>query len=238
MKLEAFKRELDFIQDENIRSFVENALEKADAYFYAIPASTTGNHHPPFDNELGGLVKHSKVVACITNDLCTAKEIDSETKDVLVAAAILHDVKKLGNGKAGYTAKDHPECAVEFVSSLDHENFPKFDLFCRAILTHMGQWGTKKPQNDIEYIVHTADYIASRNTLLNYDFDGYEFSDEILGDIVIPFGKHKGKTIAELEKSYLKWVIDKKDFFSPVYKTLINAYYVFVDKAGSETVHS
>jgi uncharacterized protein (DUF3820 family) len=31
-------------------------------------------------------------------------------------------------------------------------------------------------------------------------------------DIVIPFGKHKGELIADIEASYLKWLLDQVFF--------------------------
>jgi hypothetical protein len=55
-----------------------------------------------------------------------------------------------------------------------------------AIESHMGQWGSKKPFNNIDRCVHMADYMASRNFIEipqiveEYQAITKEFSNECL----------------------------------------------------------
>ena len=48
MKHEVFRRELDYIKDERIRTSCETILDMLPDYFYEVPASSTGKYHPEF----------------------------------------------------------------------------------------------------------------------------------------------------------------------------------------------
>ena len=56
-RLTAFANELNDIQDDNLRQFAAQLLANAPEYFFTIPASSSGKHHPYFAREVGGLVK-------------------------------------------------------------------------------------------------------------------------------------------------------------------------------------
>lgn len=232
-RLALFETELNYITSLNLRSFAEYVIDNADNYFFFIPASTSGKYHPPFDQGLGGLVRHTKTVAYMAHSLGMANILDPEDIDVLVVAALAHDIKKMGNGAAGRTIKEHPEQAVAYLKKLyDLNNCgveqATFDLICDCVLSHMGQWGTVKPSTNLQFILHSADYIASRQELLSFDFGTMPKIDiEDAGIIEIPFGKYKGKTIKEIydkDISYLKWIKGNDSFFSKVYQELISQY--------------
>ena len=43
---------IELISDKNIRRFTRNALDKTPEGFWKAPASSTGNNHPPENNNL------------------------------------------------------------------------------------------------------------------------------------------------------------------------------------------
>lgn len=59
-KVAAFENELREIKNDALRSFVARCLEAAPDYFFEMPASTTGRHHPNYALGQGGLVRHVK----------------------------------------------------------------------------------------------------------------------------------------------------------------------------------
>ena len=69
MKHEVFRKELDYIKDDRIRSSCEIILDMLPDYFYEIPASSTGKYHPDFSLGDGGLVRHVKVAVRIAKEL-------------------------------------------------------------------------------------------------------------------------------------------------------------------------
>lgn len=229
-RLGMFSNELNLIANPNMRKFCEYLLEKADDYFFTMPASTTGKYHPAFALGDGGLVRHTRAVVFNAYALAEAKGYSSDMKDAIVVAAITHDIKKKGNDGSQFTVKEHPECAVKFiVESYDGYQGEKPDQelladITEAVLSHMGQWGETKPETDIQFTLHQADYLASRKQF-NMDFSvPVEVRKETTtainenaepGDVVFPFGKYTGKTISEVyneNAGYLKWIIGNADF--------------------------
>ena len=44
------------------------------------------------------------------------------------------------------------------------------NIIARLVISHMGQWGNQKPGNREQFLVHVADFIASRKYLdIEYD---------------------------------------------------------------------
>jgi hypothetical protein len=94
----------------------------------------------------------------------------------------------------------------------------------------MGQWGEKDglpvPKSTFDFMLHDADYVASRKEILDFAFAPTESVDitpepvavneSVLdnpGQYVLTFGKHAGKTLEEIESTgYLDWMVKQEDF--------------------------
>lgn len=168
-----FETELNSIRNVSIRETVRDLLGKVPAYFWTVPASSSGKYHPAYALGDGGLVRHTKAAVKFCNNLAVIKGFTNIENDLAVAALILHDTLKQGNGEGQHTVFDHPILAANFV----RQNAPKAfaTLVAPLIETHMGQWTTskyapgivlRKPSSELEKFVHECDYLASRK-----DFD-------------------------------------------------------------------
>lgn len=102
IKSETFRTELDTITNSNIRQFCIDMLEDAPDYFFTVPASSTGKYHPKFAQGEQGLIRHTKALVGIANDLLALEQFDfdNDTKDMIRVAGILHDAKKHGDNGA------------------------------------------------------------------------------------------------------------------------------------------
>jgi 23S rRNA maturation-related 3'-5' exoribonuclease YhaM len=174
-KLQVFDRELSLLTTP-LRTFVETILERTGDWFYHDPASTSGKHHPQFALGDGGLVRHTKAVVYFVAQLCNTQMFGITPGDyrfqMMVAAAILHDIRK-HTAEGGYV-ENHAREACVLIMKTQHE-FPNLiasgeaSIIAQAIASHMGIWGIpqgeRKPETDEEKLLHMADYLASRREL-------------------------------------------------------------------------
>jgi len=183
-KIEAFKLELSLIKDERVKEFAEKAVATMPDYFFVMPASTTGKYHPSYALGDGGLLRHTRAAVLIATDLFTLDDYNFEgnIKDLIIAALIIHDGWKKGNGLTQWTVDVHPEFAVKEVKG-NTELYAKLtsdeiDTVLSCIHSHMGQWSKDrsgreilpKPKTKYEKFVHLVDYLASRKRLeVNFD---------------------------------------------------------------------
>lgn len=225
-KLKLFETELGYINDQNIRKFVETAIGILPQYFFEVAASSSGKYHSALESGFGGLVYHTKAVAKVANYLVNleqySKKIEPIDSDCIIAAALLHDCLKHGlENKTGYSVFEHPIIAAEFVKT-DERLDGIIDVEYRVgisdlISSHSGQWTTSKrsktvlpsPQTLPEELVHLSDYIASRGDI-HILFDEAETKPALpdINTYVINFGRHSGAKIIDLwhtHKDYLLW---------------------------------
>ena len=167
-------------------------LEEISDWFWKEPASSTGKHHPDHDLGEGGLARHSLMVYRWLKLLLEANDQNmSDFIPGMVVASLFHDCCKRGlPGKelSEHTLFEHPILAAKFVmdgaekfmkenkdfieSTADDEESFKHDIAVAVscIETHMGRFNTSKhsevvlprPKTAIQYMVHLADYCASR----------------------------------------------------------------------------
>lgn len=187
-KIAIFNNEINDIVDDGLRKLATEIIASADNYFFTIPASSTGKNHPKFSLGEGGLVRHTKCVAYMVKCLCESFDVDEYKRDMLIVAALAHDIKKQGDcpDGVGHTVHEHPllaaryVCEVYFVSSITILN-GVVSIIADTISSHMGKWGAdpqfigdKKPlpmpKSNFEKILQAADYIASRREILDFDF--------------------------------------------------------------------
>lgn len=166
-----FKKELELIQNEELRKVVEGYMtEKVPKYFWSIGASSSGKYHPKFAQGEGGLVRHTKAVVKIAEELLrlnTYAYMPDIYKDYVIAACIIHDTMKYGETDEENTKeyKNHAENAARAFSDwcVEVRGITPSELLLNAVKSHMGQWGEVRPFTSIDRCVHMADYIASRS---------------------------------------------------------------------------
>jgi hypothetical protein len=187
-KIAMFSKEIGDITDGNLRKLATEIIACADDYFFTIPASSSGKNHPPFSLGEGGLVRHTKCVVYMVECLCESFNIDEYKKDMLIVAALAHDIKKQGDCAegVGHTVHEHPLLAARYVQEVYVESDIVIldgvvGIIAEMISTHMGKWGAnpkyignKKPlpfpQTECEKILQAADYLASRKEILDFKF--------------------------------------------------------------------
>jgi len=192
MKKDVFNVELARFENENVRISAETILNMIPDYFYEIPASSSGKYHPLFSLGEGGLVRHVKVAMRILEEMfrdAAFGDYDSNTKDLIRMALIVHDGFKSGITNVGHTCNEHPILMSNFII----DNMDKLDIseeearfVASLVITHMGPWNTDRAGNVImpvpktkeELLVHLCDYIASRN-FLNVHFENNEIADSV-----------------------------------------------------------
>lgn len=175
MRHDFFAREIENIQSQDLRDFVEYYFDEVVGdWFWKSGASSSGKFHPQFTRGEGGLVRHTRAVAMVCEELMrlnTYAYMKDTYKDYARVACLLHDTCKYGRGneenKADY--KNHGELAAKAVANawfwfFDQGEAP--ELLLMAIRSHMGQWVEDKedrPFTNIDRLVHLSDYIASRS---------------------------------------------------------------------------
>lgn len=247
-RLSLFKRELSYIADGNLRNFTENLIADADDYFFTVPASSSGKYHPDFARGNGGLVRHTKAVAYFVNEFMRSElqfgSISEHTAELLIVAAIAHDIKKQGDGLEGHTVKEHPFYAAEYVRA-EQKKYSKLiskddaEYIASIVHTHMGPWCEPKPKTREQLMVYYADYIASRKEIIGLDFIGEGAEDDFevmpltvkpkmtVDEYVFDFGKTNGKTIKESyaeNPGYIKWIANKDGFNNAEVQNLVKEF--------------
>ena len=116
-KVMLFRREIDLIKDPKLQCFVTHCLINLPDYFFTMPASTTGKHHPQYSLGDGGLVRHTKAAIGIVEQLLQVDFISEKIpkKDLVYAALLLHDGVKKKSADSQYTAFEHPLLARDFI---------------------------------------------------------------------------------------------------------------------------
>jgi len=247
---EIFDEILETFENEDIKEFAKKCIDKAPKYFWEVPASSTFKYHPDFAREVPlGLAKHTVAVCRYLNYIlepeCVKDQYTSRERDLLRVSAIVHDMWKSGNQedyeRSKWTRFDHPLISARHIYNMDGLSEPERRFIGLAVSSHMGQWNTDKrnpdttlpkPKDKYQIILHIADYLASRKDIemkFSQEQDIKEKPAENYDDLdpktwAIDFGKHKGKTLAEIEAlypGYIVWLQSLSDFNNEPCKTLL-----------------
>ena len=179
-KVEVFNKEYTYIKDEKNRENLKKLVGMLPDYFFEVAASSTGKYHPTISLGKGGLVRHSKTVVRIGNELllnnCIGNIFTPNEKDLMLCALLVHDGLKHGINYSEYTAFDHPLQMAKFIRD-NKEKFTwtddEIEFIAKCIETHMGEWTKdyrgneilEKPSNRYQKFVHMCDFLASRKFL-------------------------------------------------------------------------
>jgi HD superfamily phosphohydrolase YqeK len=161
---------LRLIKSDEIRAWVNAMLDIAPQAFWVRPCSSTGKHHRPDENAVGGQVVHTARVCNVAMHLSNMLSLTEWEQDILLASAILHDTCKYGlDGKSTYTNENHPQL-LEILRDNNCIFLPECSSYKEILLNvaqHMGRWTVEPipPATKLGKLLHIADFIASRNNI-------------------------------------------------------------------------
>ncbi len=174
-KLEVFKEEFDLIFDKKIKEFTQVCVMVAPDYFFTeCPASSTGKFHPISELSWDGTIIHTKRVVTVAYDLCRGLGCEA-SRDSIISACVIHDLRKQGLKKSGHTQKNHPDLAAQLVEEVQRDTQilleKNYNIIRNCVGYHYGPWSQlrwKKPLSDYtmeELCVYISDYTASKKTI-------------------------------------------------------------------------
>lgn len=188
--------EIQMIVDEPIRVFVRAMLVGA-TDFWRGPASSSGKTHPPDEHGEGGEVLHTRRVVHLVDAFCDSKDRTVTERDMLIAAALLHDVTKVVQSPDGEWMTDpmHPYTVDRVAAKVFNSDgnvqgsaaliviSPEvIAQILRLIHCSQGVWSPipeTMPLTVMEWILHDADYIATQlHKIPGVGFDGIESGPE------------------------------------------------------------
>jgi hypothetical protein len=157
-----FETELKLIMNNEIRNLVVEVLRLAPGYFWQVPSSPSGKHHPPDENKPGGKVLHTKRTVYIAYQLARMENLSQLETDLLLGAMLIHDIYSQGPDDLPLQKTDpnHPLLIRKKTGSL--EGLPYYDDIMSIVEAHMGRWGPVTPESKLQWLAHIADYIPSR----------------------------------------------------------------------------
>lgn len=180
-----FKNQINNIVDNNIKQAVFEMLKYAPKYFWNTPASTTGKYHPLWALGKHGLQKHVAFAMYVTQELSRTYNLSQKETDISLAAIAMHDTLKYGVKKdidydyflvhpyivRSYYSdfKKRPELKKYLQPLIDNG---EFNSIMKCVEKHMGSivngdWNPMMlvPENNMEIVVHLADFISSRKEI-------------------------------------------------------------------------
>ena len=180
MTIADLQNEINSINDLRFQELVIDILNRSPVSFWEIPASTTGKYHPEYTLGRGGLVRHVKAATQILNyilDLEYCKSlIPAVERDCMRVAILIHDCEKCKH-KHEHSRFEHPLIIANRVRNYKgmYENITddELELIAQLCESHMGEWHTSKhspitlpkPHTYEQFIVHLADFLASRKNI-------------------------------------------------------------------------
>lgn len=160
------------IKNPALKADTAQMLKKVPAYFWTIPASSTGKYHPTYTLGESGLFRHTLAAQKAAIDLFGIYNFSEDEKDLILCALALHDCCKKGIVESPHTIFDHPIVAAEFVKTNSQNQLIQI-MVPTLISSHMGQFNTSKyskvvlptPNSEMARFVHLCDYLASRKDI-------------------------------------------------------------------------
>jgi hypothetical protein len=157
------------IEDGGIRQWTQIAIENCPYDFWTVPASSTGKHHPKIERDIGGTVIHTirafKVLKVLID--AEADKLTIVEQSMLLSAILLHDICR-GAGKL-----HADEVEIYYEGKLGRKFIIQYPRIMDMISRHMGRWGTKRPETQLESLIHYADNVAAKLHLLFPEGDLY-----------------------------------------------------------------
>jgi len=168
-KVERFAPELRLIFDKKVREFTRLCIGQAPDYFFIdCPSSTTGKFHPLDELTADGVVIHTRKVFTMVYEMVKAMDCE-RSRDLVCAAALIHDLRKQGIVSKGHTdMAHHCDYAAQLVTEVQEAtqllDTNQYNIIRNCVGYHLGPWSNdpwKKPM---------VNYTAEELTLFLSDF--------------------------------------------------------------------
>ncbi|MEM4271501.1 MAG: HD domain-containing protein [Candidatus Pacearchaeota archaeon] len=160
--------QIEKIKDEEIKQFVCSGLSNAPHEFWICPASSSGKYHPCENLGLSGLIRHTIKCVAVSEEFCDFMNFSEIDRDIVIAASILHDIKKGGEPWGEHTHPEHPRIAADYLAKFELREPEKTEII-NCVRYHYGNCTRTecdktraKNLKPNEMAVHLADVIASR----------------------------------------------------------------------------
>ena len=227
-KREVFSLMANKFETEKIKNYFLDMCEEIPDYIFTMPSSTSGKYHNATQCQKYGQLYHVFMFSSILEHLLRLEHIQEyaktpEIRDCMRCVPAFHDAIKCGWNGSLHTVQDHPILAYNWVlhTAVEHDLDQKMKQFIADMCaSHSGQWNKNrrgdpimpKPRNNYEKLIHECDIMASRP-----DID-YIIPDELKSilkedikpedpaEFVLNFGKHKGKTLAQVKDEDPSWI--------------------------------
>jgi len=174
-----FMEQINTIKDDDIRNFVNDALEDAPDEFWDAKSSSSGNNHPKENNLKHGLLVHIIKALAVAETLFRffgIKENGIEA-DIVRASMLLHDLYKGGNPWIDGYCREHGRICADVLKQYTLKNEYVKEKILQCVATHMSRWTF--PMEDlkdffyadrVQLIVALSDYYSSRNEISFYPY--------------------------------------------------------------------
>lgn len=158
---------IQFIDAYNVEKDVIELTANAPDYFWSVPASSSGYHHPLCRGR-HGLWIHTLMLSTVIDRLADSYvqqgRLTEYDIDLAHAAAILHDQRKNGSPEnpQDTSTSDHD---LKMAAVIREQSGLPY-VVADAVESHMGPWyDGPKPETDLDDLLHTADMIASTESI-------------------------------------------------------------------------
>lgn len=179
-KVEYFDAELKRIFDRKIREFARLCLTQAPDYLFEdCPSSSGGKYHPLDELGSDGTLIHTKKVFTLAYEMVKAMDCE-DSRDIVLAASIIHDLRKQGIYASGHTVKDHPDHAARLVTEVQDATQllteDQYKMLKNCVGYHYGPWGEGKWSKPMEQYtkeelsLFLSDYVVSKR-FIHTDFN-------------------------------------------------------------------
>jgi hypothetical protein len=166
------EEEIKKLSNGDLQNFLREAVKDFPEYFWTAPASLEKYHYPD-ERKRGGIVLHVRRLIKLIESFVVMQELNVWERDVLLAAAILHDSFARGIPPAtkGYSDPFHPLYPAErFPYNGYADRFIKdkkiYDEIMDCVVAHLGKYSVHPimySKKKLATLFHMADYIASRD---------------------------------------------------------------------------
>lgn len=147
-KVKIFEKELKLVLDPSIQEFTRLCIISAPDYvFYDCASSTSGKYHPINELAGNGTVIHIKKMVTVLYEMCVALGCEHH-RDEILAAGMIHDLRKQGLIKFGHTVAHHPELATQLVDEVQDATQllteESYNIIRSCVGYHYGVWSEDK----------------------------------------------------------------------------------------------
>jgi len=172
------KKEVDKIKNKYLLEFAEIAFEGAALEFWTAPCSSSGKHHPPEDNGIGGLVRHLIKASAVTEQFARRENFTSYELDMARTATLLHDIKKNGMEWGNETLYTHGILGAEYLQRIELKDEYAKKIILDAVRYHMSPWNTTLPNDKFFLLGETKDVLKQMKRRANI-FSAEEVQTEL-----------------------------------------------------------